>query len=87
MSSTAPHLSLNPGQQRVVRSAAALLAQARGQVQGALMHRSLRRLHFDRAMLAEMAAVAVVLTTAVALARPWLVQAWDAVLMWWSPGC
>lgn len=84
MKTTAPRITLNDGQQRVVQAAAAMLAQAREQVQGALMHRSLRRLQFGPAMLLEMAAVAVMLTAAVALARPWLLQAWDATILWWA---
>ncbi len=86
MSSTAPSLSLNAGQQRVVKAATALLAKTRGQAQapGALMHRSLRHLRLGPMVLAEMAAVAVVLTTLMALARPALLHAWDVVILWWA---
>ncbi|MBA2676655.1 hypothetical protein [Ramlibacter sp.] len=86
MSSTAPSLSLNAGQQRVVKAAIELLAQTRGQAQGqgALMHRSLRHLRLGPVVLAEMAAVVVVLTTLMALARPALLYAWDVVILWWA---
>ncbi|MES2940014.1 MAG: hypothetical protein V4864_20215 [Pseudomonadota bacterium] len=84
MSSTAPSLSLNANQQRVLEAATALLEQARGQVQGAPMHRSLRHLRLGPAVLLEMAAVTVVLMAAMALARPALLHAWDMVILWWA---
>lgn len=84
MRATAPSLSLDPGQQRVVKAAAALLARTRAQARGAPMHRSLRHLRPDLAVLLEMSAVAVALTAAVALARPWLLHAWDLAILWWA---
>ena len=47
-------------------------------------HRSRRRLQFRASTLTDMVLVVVVLCGALFLARPWLMEAWHSVILWWA---
>jgi hypothetical protein len=79
-----PLVTLAPEQARLMASADRLLAQARAEARGTQVHRSLRRLDIGPRTVVEMLAVAVLLTTAVVLARPALMQLWQQLILWWA---
>lgn len=77
-------LSLDASQQQLVRSATALLDDARAQSRGPALHRSLRRLRTSPLALLEVLAGVAVFTLALWLARPALMAAWESVILGWA---
>lgn len=77
-------LSLDAGQQQLVRAATVLLDDARSQSRGPALHRSLRRLRTSPLALLEVLAGAAVFTLALWLAKPALMAAWEGLILGWA---
>jgi hypothetical protein len=76
--------SLDERQRQLVRTATALLDEARSRSQGPGLHRSLRRLRASPLALLEVLAGAAAFTAALWWLKPALMAAWEGLILGWA---
>lgn len=77
-------IHLAPEREAALRTAQALLDQLRSQDQARQLHRSLHRLRLEPMVVLETGAIALLMTVALVLARPALMDAWQSAILWWG---